>query len=277
VLVFAYDGSLNGDWVAHYAARFAANAPERRLRLVHVHEARAASQLQERIARIADECKLLGVGLETDLVAPAGPDVAARLLERVPQGATLIAGTRARQRDSAFLAGTVAARLLEAVRFAVIAIRVVHPGVLGQPGSVLLPLAVRPRSAARALLLLRLLGEDLRHLHVLFVRELPRLRLRIASGGSARRLLAEGRAFVPPVEEVLRSGLAPHRFALDSSVVVSDDAPREVLLHAARYRSRLICLDASERRVPSRLVTRDPIERVLRDAPSDVAVYRSLD
>jgi hypothetical protein len=34
VLVFVYDGSLNGDWVAH----FAANTPERRLRLLHVHD-----------------------------------------------------------------------------------------------------------------------------------------------------------------------------------------------------------------------------------------------
>ena len=277
MLVFAYDGSLNGDWVAHYAVRFAANAPERRLRLVHVHEASSASHLQERIARIAGECKVLGVALETDLVAPAGPDVAVRLLERVPQGAMLIAGTRARQRNSKFLAGTVAARLLEAGRFPVIAIRVVHPGVLGQPGSVLLPLAARPPSAAHALFLLRLVGEDLQHLHVLFVREPPRLRLRILRGEGARRRLAEGRAFVAPVEEALRTGLAPHRFELDSTVVVSGDASREVLLHAAKYRSRLICLDASERTLPSRLFYRDPIERVLRDTPSDVAVYRSLD
>ena len=278
MLVFAYDGSLNGDWVAHYAARFAANTPERRLRLVHVHEASSASPLQERIARIAGECKVLGVALESDMVAPGGADVAARLLERVPQGATLIAGTRARQRNSAFLAGTVAARLLEAGRFPVIAIRVVHPGVLGQPASVLLPLAGRPRSAARALFLLRLLGEDLRHLHVLFVRELPRLRLRILSReGASRPLVEGGRAFVASVEEALRTGLAPHRFELDSSVVVSDDASREVLLHAAKYRSRLICLDASERTRASRLFDRDPIERILRDTPSDVAVYRSLD
>jgi hypothetical protein len=176
-----------------------------------------------------------------------------------------------------FLAGTVAERLLEAGRFPVIAIRVVHPGVLGQPGSVLLPFAARPRSAARALFLLRLLGEDLRHLHVLFVRELPRLRVRIRTGEAARRYLAEGHAFVASVEEELRSSLAPHRFELDASVVVSADAPSEILLHAARYRSRLIALDASERTSPLRLFYRDPIERVLRDAPSDVAVYRSVD
>jgi nucleotide-binding universal stress UspA family protein len=277
VLVFAYDGSLNGDWVAHYAARFAANAPERRLRLVHVHETQPVPELQERIARIAAECEVLGVALETDLVAPGAPDVAARLLERVPQGATLIAGTRARQRHSMLLAGTVAERLLEAGRFPVIAIRVVHPGVLGQPGNVLLPLAARSPSAAHALFVLRLLGADLQRLHVLLVRALPRLRHRLLGGEGARRGLAEGRAFLAPVEEALRAGLAPHRFELDSSVVASDDASRDVLLYAARYRSRLICLDASERAWSSRLFHGDPIERVLRDAPSDVAVYRSLD
>lgn len=277
MLVFAYDGSLNGDWVAHYAARFAANTPERRLRLVHVRDAKPAPQLEERIARIAEECNVLGVALEAELVAPGGADVAAQLLACVPRGATLIAGTRARPRNAALLAGTVAARLLEAGRAPVIAIRVVHPGVLGQPGSVLLPLPARPRSAAHALLLLRLLGEDLRHLHVLVVRELPRLRLRMLSDEGAGRLLAEGRAFVAPVEEALRSWLAPHHFELDSTVVVSDDAPREVLLHAGKYRSRLIGLDASEMRGPSTRSSHDPVERVLRDAPSDVAVYRSVD
>jgi nucleotide-binding universal stress UspA family protein len=277
VLVFAYDGSLNGDWVAHYAARFAANAPERRLRLLHVHEASPAPRLQERISRIDDECRVLGVAFETELVAPGDPDVAVQLLERVPQGATLIVGTRARQRNSRFLAGTVAERLLEAGRFPVIAIRVVHPGVLGQPGNVLLPLAARSPSATHALFLLRLLGPDLQRVHVLFLRELPRLHHRILGGEGARRRLAEGRAFVAPVQEALRTSLAPHRFQLDSSVVASDDPSREVLLHAARYRSRLICLDAAERTSPSRLFRRDPIERVLRDTPSDVAVYRSLD
>ena len=277
MLVFAYDGSLNGDWVAHYAARFAVNTPERRLRLVHVHEAKPVSHLQERIARIIDECRVLGVALETELVAPRGADVAARLLECVPHGATLIAGTRARPRNTVFLAGTVAARLLESGRLPVIAIRVVHPGVLGQPGSVLLPVAAPPRSAARALFLLRLLGEDLLRLHVLFVRELPRLRLRGLRGKSAMRVLAEGRASVGAVEDALRTALAPRHFELDSSVVVSDDAPTEVLLHAVKHRSRLICLDACERTSPSRLFYRDPIERVLRDAPSDVAVYRSVD
>ncbi|CAN5922780.1 hypothetical protein BH11MYX4_BH11MYX4_12910 [soil metagenome] len=277
VLVFAYDGSLNGDWVAHYAVRFAANTPARRLRLVHVTGPTPHSNLNERITRIADESRVLGVALETELAPRRGPSVVERLLEIVPERATLIAGTRARPRNRAYLAGTVPARLLEAGRFSVIAMRVVHPGVLGQPGSVLLPIAGPPHQAALALPLLRLLGGDLQRLHVLLVREVSGIRARFMGHDREEKLLAESRALVAPIEDELRAGLAPHSVELDSSVVVSRDAPREIVLYAGKHRSRLIGLGASRRTLPERMVSGDTIERVLRDAPSDVAVYRSVD
>jgi nucleotide-binding universal stress UspA family protein len=277
MLVFAYDGSLNGDWVAHYAVRFAANTAARKLRLVHITDASPASSLDARIARIADESKVFGVVLETELVPRRGANVAERLLEIVPERATLIAGTRAKPRNRAFLAGTVSARLLETGRFSVIAMRVVHPGVLGQPGSVLLPIAGRPHQAALALPLLRLLGEDLQRLHLLFVREVSSLRFRLMSPEGAEKLRADGHALLAPIEDELRAGLAPHRFELDSSVVVSDDAPKEILLCADKHRSRLIGLGASRRTLLERMVFGTPIEQLLRDAPSDVAVYRSVD
>lgn len=276
MLVFAYDGSLNDDWVAHYAARFASHDESRTLRLVHVHEPVLEPHLPERIARIADECRLLGVHLETELVLRGDADVAGRLLAIVPPAATLVAGTRARPRNLALFAGTVSARLFETSRFAVIALRVVHPGVLGQPGRVLLPLAGRPRSAAYALPPLRLLGDDLHQLHVLHVREVSRLRFRLLGRPSLERLLVRGRALLAPIEQELIRGLAPHHFEIDSSVVVSRDPPREILLHAARHRSRLICLGASGRTSAQRLVHGNPIEEVLRDAPADVAVYRGV-
>jgi nucleotide-binding universal stress UspA family protein len=274
VLVLAYDGTLNGDWVAHYAVHFAASTPARKLRLVHVTDAASEHGLDERIARIAGECKVLGVALETELAPRQGGDVAGRLLEIVPERSTLVAGLRARPRSRAFLAGTVSARLLEAGRFSVIAIRVVHPGVLGQPGNVLLPIAGRPHQAALALPLLRLLGEDLQRLHLLFVREVSGLRRRFLGHEGAERLLAQGRALVAPIEDELRAGLAPLRFELDSSVAVSDDAGREILVCAGKLRSRLIGLGAPRRTLLERLVFGNPVELLLRDAPSDVAIYR---
>jgi nucleotide-binding universal stress UspA family protein len=93
----------------------------------------------------------------------------------------------------------------------------------------------------------------------------------------AEKLLAEGRVRVASIEDELRAGLAPHRFNLDSTVVVSDDAPKEILLCAGKYRSRLIGLGASRRTLPKRILFGNIIEQLLRDAPADVAVYRSLE
>lgn len=279
MLVFAYDGSLNGDWVAHYAARFASNAAERRLRLVHVHDGSPALHLPERIERIAEECRRLGVTLEPELHARGRKGVAERLIELVPPGreTTLVCGARARPRKLAFLAGTVSASLLGAARFRVVALRVVQPGVLGQPGRVLLPLAGHPRGAAHALPLFRLLGGDLRRLHLLVVREASRLRLGEPSHEALEGLLEKGRAFVARVEEEVRAALEPHRFPIDSAVVFSDDVAREILVQAGKHRVRLICLGASHRTVPGRILRGDLLERILRDAPADVAVYRSVE
>lgn len=277
MLFYAYDGSLNGDWVAHYAVRFAANTSARKLRLVHIADAASEPSLDERIARIADECKVVGVVLETELVTRREVDVAESLLEIVPARATLIAGLRARPRRRAILAGTVSARLLEAGRFSVIAMRVVHPGVLGQPGSVLLPIAGRPHQSTFVLPFLRLLGEDLQRLHLIFVREVHGLRSRLMSQKGTEKLLAEGRALVAPIEDELRAGLAPLRFELDSSVVVAADVLKEILVCAGKHRSRLIGLGASRRTLLERVIFGAPIEQLLRDAPSDVAVYRTVD
>ncbi len=276
MLVFAYDGSLNGDWVAHYAVRFAASTPDRCLRMLHVHDAAPANHLAERVARIADECRLLGVGFSAELHPGASAGVAERLIALCPPGpgTTLVCGARARARGLAFLAGTVSARLLASARFGVVALRVVHPGVLGQPGRVLLPVAGHPRGAADAIPLLRLIGADLRHLHVLFVREASRLRLHDPGHVALERLLAEGRAYVARVEDEARAALAPHGFALDASVVLAKDVVGEILVCAARHRVRLVCLGASERTLPERIVSGSPIERVLRETTADVAVYR---
>lgn len=278
MLVCAYDGSLNGDWVAHYAVRFAATTPERRLRLLHIHDGGPAADLSERIARIADECALLDVRLEPELHPAAGSKVAERLLSLVPPGAgsMLVVGTRSRPRNLAFLAGTVSARLLAADHCSVVALRVVQPGILGQPGRVLLPVAGHPRGAYHALPLLRLLAPDLRELHLLLVREMSRIRFRLLLPATARGLLDEGQAFVARVEAEVRAALVPHVYRLDSSVVLSDDAPKEILVFAGKLRSRLVCLGASERSLPQRLAYGNPIEQVLREAPCDVAVYRSV-
>jgi len=276
VLIFAYDGSLNGDWVAHYAVRFALHAPERRLRLIHLEEPGRGEGARGRIARIEAECGVVGVRLDAE-IHPARPGaVAQQLLELAGDDPadTLLAGTRARPRNLAFLAGTVSARLLDRATIPVVALRVVHPGILGQPHSMLLPLSGHPAAAARVVRTLSLFGSELEVVHVLMVKQVSHLRFGMMRPSTAERLLRVGREEVARLERRIQEGLAPHRFEMDSSVVVSDDPPKEILVHAGRLRSRIICLGATERSLPERVVFGNPIEQVLRETPCDVAVHR---
>jgi nucleotide-binding universal stress UspA family protein len=273
VLAFAYDGSLNGDWVAHYAVRFASNTAARKLRLIHVREPARAAHLSERLARIAAECAVVDVAFEAEVVEPGAGDVAARILAAAGPGTTVIAGTRARPRARSFLAHTVSARLLAARQVPVIAIRVVHPGVLGQPGRVLVPVAERADFATAALPVLRLLGDDIERLHLLWVCAVSRLRARWQSAPAGARLIAAGRAGLIAVEDALRRGLAPLAPPLDATVVIAADPPREIVLQAARHRARLICLDHDAPAAGP--LARSSLEAVLRDAPADVAVFRN--
>ena len=287
VLFFAYDGSLGGSWVAHYAVRFAATTAARRLHLVHVHEAGGPhAQVLDRMARIGAECALLGVALETELIAsplPAGSaqavEVASRILDVVPPGAMVLAGARAKARAGALLAGTVSARLLAARQVSVVAIRVVHPGALGQPGRVLLPVVDRAGFVAGALPVLRMLAPDLEHLHLALIHQVSSVRARFQSTAAAQELVGDGRRRLLELEAEVRAGLAPHQPLVDSSVALAPDSAREIVLQAARHRARLICLDAAyspRLRALRALSTETMLERVLRDAPADVAIFRSV-
>lgn len=63
---------------------------------------------------------------------------------------------------------------------------------------------------------------------------------------------------------------------LDLHTVLCQDWAREILLYASRLRVQMILLGASERRLVYRLLHGSPLERVLRDAPCDVGIYRGL-
>lgn len=274
MLVFAYDASLHGDWVAHYAIRFAESSEPRRLRLVHVLDQPPAAHLPGCLARIAAECAVLDVELDTQVVPGRHADISERILELTPPGATVITGTRARPRSRSFLAGTSSARLLAAGRVGVIALHIVQPGILGQPGRVLLPVLDRAPIATRALPLLRLLGTDLDRLHVAVVRTRSPLQARFGSADRLQRLLADDARDLAAIEHALRLGLAPHHPHLDGSVTVTTDGAREVALLAARYHSRLICLDAVPSPPPRHPAPGAHLERLLRLAPADVAIYQ---
>jgi len=260
VIVFAYDGSLNGDWVAHYAIRFAANAGLP-LRVVHVEPKSPVGDLAGRLARIDAEAQRAGVATETEVVRD-GADVPSALLSRSAQG-TLVLGTRARPRNRAFLAETVAARVLDRTRGAVVAVHVVHPGLLGQPGRVLVPFVGADDSDPAPWL--RLFGAELHAVHVLLVQRVSALGERFGSSTRAARSLEVARARLVALERRVHAALvAPCE--LDGSAVLSTDPPHAIRVSALAHRSRLLLLDAG--------LGGGPLEAVLAAAPADVAIKR---
>lgn len=276
MLCLAYDGSINGDWVSDYAVRLALHHPAKALRLIHVREVRAsATLLDERLARIAEGCRRLGVTLEMELAEPT-ERVLDAIDEAAPTGpdAYLVCGTRVRAGRRGLLEGTVSAELLRAAKRNVLAVRVTQPGVMGVPRELLLPVSGHPRGFQSGLPFLRLLAPDVTAVHLLYVQRVGRWRFRLLSHADVERLREPGLAYCRRIEDELEDQLRLRATIVDAGVIVSDDVPKEIVICAARLKSRLIYLGASERTLRQRMLYGSPLEQILRDAPCDVAVYR---
>ncbi|MCC6874484.1 MAG: universal stress protein [Sandaracinaceae bacterium] len=272
MIYFAHDGSLHADWVGRYAIRLARHADPSRLIVLHVEEPDLDREaVAVKLSALERDAQAAGVAIEVHRARGGGYAVRG-LLRQVPFGARLVCGTRARPRHLAWLAGSVAARLLDAGHAHVLAIRVAQPGLLGVPRDLLLPVTERPRALAAGGFL-PLLGHDLAHVHVLHVHELSSLRFRSLPAEEAELLLGRARGVIGRVEQDLASVL-PEAVRIDGSAVISDDTPKEILIAVGRLRTRLIFLGGSERSLPKRVVYGDPVEQILRASPCDVAVYR---
>lgn len=278
MIFFAYDGSVNGDWVSHYAAHLAARHPQKKLQLIHVRDGRTSeAELEEKLGAIRADCQRLGVAIEVR-IEPLSGTVFQSIRSAVPAGAEsyLVCGMRVRERQRGLLSGTVSERLLRSGHCHVLAIRIVQPGLLGLPRRLLLPVSGHPRGFRSGLPFLKLFAEDVSHLHILFVARVPRWRFRLLSHDAAERLRLPGEAYCGRIEQEIgeQLGLAPA--IMEAHVAVSDDVPKEIVLAANKTKSRLIYMGASERNLTERFLYGNPIEQVLRSANCDVAIYRGV-
>ncbi len=276
---FAYDGSINGDWVSHYAAQLAAAHPQRTLNLVHVRDGQTSvPQLDEKLRRIQAECARLDVELVPHVLASAGT-ILKTILAAVPEGAAsyLMCGTRVRARQRGLLSGTISEKLLRSGHCNVLAVRVVQPGLLGLPHRLLLPVAGHPRGFRSGLPFLRLFGPQVSHLHILFVARVGRWRFRWLSHEATEHRRLPGQSYCERVEQEISEQLGLGSKVVDAHVVVSDDVPKEIVIAANKTKSRLIYLGASERNLTERFFHGNPIEQVLRNATCDVAIYRGVE
>lgn len=157
MVFLAYDGSLNDDWIARYALQLAAGSTEPGLRLLHVDDGQMPTELlQSKLDYLRAEARRLKLAMEIQYLSRQG-SVARTLLRALPADPSqlLLCGTRAKIGRRTLLAGTTAEQLLGARLCPVLALRVVHPGLMGQPGRFLIPLAGHPRLLRNARPLLR--------------------------------------------------------------------------------------------------------------------------
>jgi nucleotide-binding universal stress UspA family protein len=279
MFLFAYDGSVNGDWVSHYAVQLAAAHDDHALTLVHVGGGRTKDvPLAEKLQRMRWECERHGVRLVEQLLPPVRGKLFDAIRSAVPEGPEhfLVCGTRAQRRGRGYLSGTTSEQLLRSGHCNVLAVRVVQPGLLGSPRRLLLPVARRPDSFRSGLPFLQLFAPQISHLHIVLVERVRRGRFRALPHELAERLRSPGQAYCERVEQEIVEQLGLGSKVMDAQVVVSDEIPREILIAANKTKSRLIYMGASERTLTERFLFGSPIEQVLRDATCDVAIYRGI-
>jgi nucleotide-binding universal stress UspA family protein len=148
-----------------------------------------------------------------------------------------------------------------------------QPGLLGRPRNFLVPVSGRPEGIRPGLPFLRLLMPGADEVEILLVHRLSSARFRQITHAEAEHLIQQDREYVLGIERSLSSELGVPLGKLDQRVVLSDDVPKEIVIHANKVKSQLIFMGASERTLRERSLYGSPIEQVLRSAPCDVAIY----
>jgi nucleotide-binding universal stress UspA family protein len=267
----AYDGSVNAHWVARYALRMAAASSARVLRLIHVESGEISRALLARkLQQVRDEAAAAGVEVALHSVRATRP-VADAVMASLPAGAAsvLLCGTRARARARGLLAGTVSHALLRRAPCHVLALRVVHPGVMGAPRRLLLPVHGHPGEGRALAPLLALLAADADELHLLRVMLTDERVVHHAPLDQMARLRAHGRAAVAGVEHELHGALALGALHVDAYVRIAESWHRQVLVTAGQHRCELILTAAR----PDQGGHARELEALLAHTPCDVGIW----
>jgi len=277
-IILAHDGSINADWVSRYAIQMAATFPSRQLLLIHILDGSLApGRIETKFAAIIKECHLHGIEGSAAVHDLQG-DVCSSLLRVIPPGDQnyCLCGARIAPRGRGFLAGTVSERLLRAGVCNVMAIRVVSPGLLGCPRTLLFPLAGHPRGFKTAMPFLLMLAASVKRVHLLRVMTVSPLHFRYISATTAKAKIAEGYAYLSQVAAEIREQTGGTPWYFDRHAVLSDDWAKEILIQAGKLNAAMILLGATERSLPHRFFYGNRIEQILRATVCDVGIYRSL-
>jgi len=278
MIYLAYDGSLNGDWISRYATRLASQSKEKKLHLIHVLDGSLPKDVVEtKILAVKEDCHAAGIDLIPEF-RPLAKSVFHSIVKVIPggRGNCLVCGTRVRAKRQSYLSGTVSEKLLRQQKFNVLALRVVQPGLLGNPHHFLIPLAGHPRGFASGWPILKLFLPLVSTVYLLRCMKISSFRDRHLSLQKKRALHEIGFKYLSTVREQLLKDQGAEDFFLDLRVAVNSDWVREILVHASTLKAQMILLGASDRALARRMIQSDPFERLLRDAPCDVGIYRGI-
>jgi nucleotide-binding universal stress UspA family protein len=278
MIYLAYDGSLNGDWISRYGIRLATHTAEKKLTLIHIRDGSVSpTRLAEKIGKIERECTAQGIGLRPEIL-PLKKNVYQSLLKAIPHGreSFVVCGTRVRSKRQAFLSGTISEKLLTYCAFNVLAVRVVQPGLLANPGSFLIPLAGHPRGFQSAWPFFRLFLPGVEEVYLLRVMNVSSFRFYESSPKRIQLLRKKGLKYLSAVIQDIKQGSGSATFRIEPRVVISDDWPMEILVQSGKLKTRMILLGASERTRLGRAVYANSLERVLRGTPCDMGIYRGI-
>lgn len=277
-IILAYDGSINADWVARYAMQMAAALPNPHLLLIHILDGSfTRKQIETKLTALTTACDALGLTCQ-HLISERNGSVAATLLQEIPPGPDTycLCGARITPQGRGFLAGTISDTLLRCGRFNVMVIRVVSPGLLGCPRTLLFPLAGHPRGFQAAMPFLQMLATSVKRLYLLRVMTVNPLHFRYISPLAAQKKIAEGYEYLSRVAMEIREQTSGFDWHFDRNVVLSDDWPKEILIQAGKLNAALILLGATEHNLPSRFFYGNRLEQILRTSACDVGVYRKI-
>jgi nucleotide-binding universal stress UspA family protein len=189
MIYLAYDGSVNGDWIARYAIRMAANSREQQLRVLSVDDGHLAeADYLAKVERLDRECRAAGVTCNA-VRLPLQGTVADSLIAAIEPGAEqlLVCGARVRSRDRGYFSGTVSNELMRWRRCNVVALRVVQPGLLGMAQYALIPIGGSEAGVTALAPFLKRLIPGIERIELLRVVEIASWRFRRISPEAARR------------------------------------------------------------------------------------------
>ncbi len=276
MIILAHDGSIYGDWVARYAVGFAGWERDRKLLVLHVAEGKVSGEVVEnRFNRLLTECTERGIECSVQ-VLPAGPSTYRSLRQSVPRDpqALLVCGTRLKPRRQSYLAGSIAEQLLRTHQCPVLALRVVQPGLLGNPHDLLLPLAGHVAGFDRIGPVISRLTHSLNTVCLFRSMYVNHLRHPYLSYQRARALKDIGSNYLTKFESDMELHLGPLPFRVERRVAIAADWVDEVLVLASRLKVQVMLVGVSERHLAHRILHGPAMERVLRDSPCDVGIYR---